>query len=58
MQAQGAMTSGIADNVEQVATGTAEVAANIAKVNLGAVETCSVSTQVFEAARSLSNESR
>ena len=58
MRAQGAMTSGIADNVEQAASGTGDVAANIAKVSLGAVETGSASTQVLQAARSLSTESQ
>jgi methyl-accepting chemotaxis protein len=52
------MTGGIADNVEQAASGTAEVAANIAKVSLGAVETGCASTQVLQAARSLSGESQ
>jgi methyl-accepting chemotaxis protein len=58
VKAQGTMTGGIADNVEQAASGTAEVAANIAKVSLGAVETGSASTQVLQAARSLSGESQ
>jgi methyl-accepting chemotaxis protein len=54
---QGTMTGGIADNVEKAARGTADVASNIAKVHSGAVETGSASTQVLEAARSLSTES-
>jgi methyl-accepting chemotaxis protein len=58
VKAQGAMTGGIADNVAQAANGTSEVAANIAKVSLGAVETGSASTQVLQAARSLSGESQ
>ena len=58
VKAQGTMTGGIAGNVEQAASGTAEVAANIAKVSLGAVETGSASTQVLQAARSLSSESQ
>jgi methyl-accepting chemotaxis protein len=58
VHAQGAMTGGIADNVEHAARGTEEVASNIAKVNLGAVETGSASTQVLRAARSLSGESQ
>lgn len=58
VKAQGTMTGGIADNVEQAANGTAEVAANTAKVSLGAVETGSASTQVLQAARSLSGESQ
>jgi methyl-accepting chemotaxis protein len=58
VKAQGTMTGGIADNVEQAASGTAEVAANIAKVSLGAVETGCASTQVLQAARSLSGESQ
>jgi methyl-accepting chemotaxis protein len=58
VKAQGAMTDGIVDNVEQAENGTAEVAANIAKVSLGAVETGSASTQVLQAARSLSGESQ
>jgi methyl-accepting chemotaxis protein len=51
------MTGGIVDNVEQAANGTTDVASNISKVSLGAVETGSASTQVLQAARSLSAES-
>jgi methyl-accepting chemotaxis protein len=58
VKAQGTMTGGIADNIAQAANGTSEVAANIAKVSLGAVETGSASTQVLQAARSLSGESQ
>ena len=58
VKAQGAMTGDIADNVEQAATGTADVASHIAKVSLGAVETGTASTQVLQAARSLSAESQ
>jgi methyl-accepting chemotaxis protein len=57
VKAQGAMTGGIVDNVEQAANGTTDVASNISKVSLGAVETGSASTQVLQAARSLSAES-
>ena len=52
------MTEGIAGNIKQAASGTAEVASNIAKVSLGAVETGSASTQVLQSARSLSTESQ
>ena len=38
VNAQGTMTEGIAGNIEQAAKGTSEVASNIAKVSLGAVE--------------------
>ena len=57
VQTQQDMTREIAHNVEQAAKGTADVASNITNVNLGAVETGSASTQVLQAARSLSTES-
>jgi methyl-accepting chemotaxis protein len=57
VQAQGDMTREIAHNVEQAAKGTADVASNITNVNVGAVATGSASTQVLQAARSLSTES-
>jgi methyl-accepting chemotaxis protein len=51
------MTQEIAHNVGQAAKGTADVASNITNVNVGAVATRSASTQVLQAARSLSTES-
>jgi len=51
------MTREIAHNVGEAAKGTADVASNITNVNVGSVETGSASTQVLEAARSLSTES-
>jgi methyl-accepting chemotaxis protein len=57
VQAQGEMTQEIAHNVGQAAKGTADVASNITNVNVGAVATGSASTQVLQAARSLSTES-
>lgn len=57
VEAQGEMTREIAHNVGQAAKGTADVASNITNVNVGAVETGSASTQVLQAARSLSTES-
>lgn len=57
VEAQGEMTQEIAHNVGQAAQGTADVASNITNVNVGAVETGSASTQVLQAARSLSTES-
>ena len=57
VEAQGEMTREIAHNVGEAAKGTADVAFNITNVNVGSVETGSASTQVLEAARSLSTES-
>jgi methyl-accepting chemotaxis protein len=57
VQTQEDVTRGIVHNVEQAAKGTADVASNITKVSIGAVETGSASTQVLQAARSLSSES-
>ena len=57
VEAQGEMTREIAHNVGQAAKGTADVASNITNVNVGAVETGSASTQVLQAARTLSTES-
>lgn len=57
VEAQGEMTREIAHNVGEAAKGTADVASNITNVNVGSVETGSASTQVLEAARSLSTES-
>jgi methyl-accepting chemotaxis protein len=57
VQAQGEMAREIAHNVGQAAEGTGDVASNITSVNVGAVETGSASTQVLQAARSLSAES-
>ena len=51
------MTREIVTNVGHAATGTAEVAANIADVSEGAVQTGAASTQVLQSARSLSSES-
>jgi methyl-accepting chemotaxis protein len=56
VQAQGEMAREIAHNVGQAAEGTTDVASNITSVNVGAVETGSASTQVLQAARSLSAE--
>ncbi len=52
------MTREIAYNVGEAAKGTAGVASIITNVNEGAVETGSASTQVLQAARSLSTESQ
>jgi methyl-accepting chemotaxis protein len=57
VQSQGEMIQEIAHNVGEAAKGTADVASNITNVNVGAVETGSASTQVLQAARSLSTES-
>ncbi|MGO8913714.1 MAG: methyl-accepting chemotaxis protein [Bradyrhizobium sp.] len=57
VEAQGEMTREIAHNIGEAAKGTADVASIITNVNVGAVETGSASTQVLQAARSLSTES-
>ncbi|MDR3485363.1 MAG: methyl-accepting chemotaxis protein [Bradyrhizobium sp.] len=57
VEAQGEMTREIVHNVGQAANGTAGVASNITDVNVGAVETGSASSQVLQAAQSLSVES-
>jgi methyl-accepting chemotaxis protein len=57
IEAQGEMSREIAQNIGQAANGTAGVASNIADVNAGAVETGSASSQVLQAAQSLSVES-
>jgi methyl-accepting chemotaxis protein len=57
VEAQEEMTREIAHNVGEAAKGTADVASIITNVNVGAVETGSASTQVLQAARSLSTES-
>ncbi len=57
VEAQGEMTREIVHNVGQAANGTAGVASNITNVNVGAVETGSASSQVLQAAQSLSVES-
>jgi methyl-accepting chemotaxis protein len=57
VQAQGEMSREIAQNINQAANGTASVASNITDVNVGAVETGSASSQVLQAAQSLSVES-
>ena len=48
---------GIARNVQQAATKTAQVAANITQVNRGASETGSALAQVLSSAQGLSTES-
>ena len=57
VEAQGEITREIAHNVGEAAKGTSDVASNITNVNVGAVETGSASTQVLQAAQSLSKES-
>lgn len=57
VEAQAEMTREIAHNVGEAAKGTADVASIITNVNAGAFETGSASTQVLQAARSLSTES-
>jgi methyl-accepting chemotaxis protein len=48
---------GIARNVQQAASRTAQVASNITEVNRGASETGSASAQVLSSAQGLSTES-
>jgi methyl-accepting chemotaxis protein len=57
VEAQGEMTREIAHNVGEAAKGTSDVASNITNVNVGAVGTGSASSQVLQAAQSLSKES-
>ena len=57
VEAQAEMTREIAHSVGEAAKGTADVASIVTNVNTGAVETGSASTQVLQAARSLSAES-
>jgi methyl-accepting chemotaxis protein len=57
VETQGIMPREIVTNIGQAATGTAEVAANIADVSEGSVQTGAASTQVLQSARSLSSES-
>ena len=58
VEAQGAATEEIANNVAQAAEGAAQVATNIVDVNHGADETGAASAQVLTAAQSLAGESR
>ncbi len=58
VEAQGAATQEIANNVAQAAQGAVQVATNIVDVNRGADETGTASAQVLLAAQSLSGESR
>ena len=57
VEEQGSATQEIARSVQNVAEGTSQAAVNIMEVNRGAAETGSASTNVLEAARSLSSES-
>ncbi len=57
VETQGVMTREIVANVGQAATGTAEVASNIADVSEGSVHTGAASTQILQSARSLSSDS-
>jgi methyl-accepting chemotaxis protein len=57
VEQQGAATQEIARNVQQAAHGTQQVSANITDVQRGASETGSASSQVLEAAKSLSGDS-
>ena len=54
---QSSATQEIARSVQSVAEGTSEAATNIMEVNRGAAETGSASSNVLDAARSLSSES-
>jgi len=58
VEAQGAATQEIANNVAQAAQGAVQVATNITQVNHDADETGTASAQVLLAAQSLSSESR
>ncbi len=58
VEEQGAATAEISRNVQQTAQGTGQVAAKITDVNRGAEETETSSTQVLDAAQSLSKQSR
>ena len=57
MEEQGGATQEISRNVQQAAMGTQQVSSNIADVQRGASETGSASSQVLEAAQSLSGDS-
>ncbi len=57
VEQQGAATQEIARNVQQAAHGTSQVADNITDVSKGASETGAASSQVLDAAHSLSGES-
>jgi methyl-accepting chemotaxis protein len=57
VEEQGAATKEIARNVQQAATGSSQVAANITDVNRGAGETGSASAEVLGSAQSLARES-
>lgn len=57
VEEQGAATQEISRNVQQAAQGTMQVSTNITDVQRGASETGSASSQVFSAARSLSQDS-
>jgi methyl-accepting chemotaxis protein len=57
IEQQGAAMQGIARNVQQAASRTAQVASNITEVNRGASETGSASAQVLSSAQGLSTES-
>jgi methyl-accepting chemotaxis protein len=57
VEEQGAATQEISRNVQQAAQGTQQVSSNITDVQRGASETGSASSQVLDAARSLSSDS-
>jgi methyl-accepting chemotaxis protein len=57
VEQQGAATQEISRNVQQAAQGTQQVSSNITDVQRGASETGSASSQVLDAARSLSGDS-
>jgi methyl-accepting chemotaxis protein len=57
VEEQGAATQEISRNVQQAAQGTQQVSSNITDVQRGASETGSASSQVLDAARSLSGDS-
>ncbi|MCG6205981.1 methyl-accepting chemotaxis protein [Rhodopseudomonas sp. HC1] len=57
VEEQGAATQEISRNVQQAAQGTQQVSANITDVQRGATETGSASSQVLDAAKSLSGDS-
>ncbi|ABD06031.1 methyl-accepting chemotaxis sensory transducer [Rhodopseudomonas palustris HaA2] len=57
VEEQGAATQEISRNVQEASRGTAEVTANVVNVQRGASETGTASSQVLEAAKSLSGES-
>jgi methyl-accepting chemotaxis protein len=57
VEEQGAATQEISRNVQEASRGTSEVTANVVDVQRGASETGTASSQVLEAARSLSGES-